>query len=153
MVFSLSFGEYMWWLLLFSADFLTKSRHSLDLVVETVVCFLSFAQICELKLKTADMQKLVQYLTPGFKSNGCNGVKLSKRERKRSRDKSRERNKPSSGSHATDRHLENCTFSSYFHSRHAEDLIVTPFAQVLASLRSVRNNYITLTNISGARER
>jgi len=30
---------------------------------------------------------------------------------------------------------------------HGEDLIVTPFAQILASLRSVRNNYITLTNI------
>ena len=32
-------------------------------------------------------------------------------------------------------------------SRHGEDLIVTPFAQILASLRNVRNNYITLTNI------
>ena len=46
--------------------------------------------------------------------------------------------------------------------RHGEDLIVTPFAQVeskcffqpfdpvlqiLASLRSVRNNYVTLTNV------
>ncbi|KAL8607199.1 hypothetical protein ACOMHN_009593 [Nucella lapillus] len=31
-------------------------------------------------------------------------------------------------------------------ARHAEDLIVTPFAQILASLRSVRNNYVTLTN-------
>ena len=31
--------------------------------------------------------------------------------------------------------------------RHGEDLIVTPFAQILASLRSVRNNYINLTNI------
>jgi cAMP-specific phosphodiesterase 4 len=30
---------------------------------------------------------------------------------------------------------------------HGEDLIVTPFAQILASLRSVRNNYITLTNV------
>jgi len=34
-----------------------------------------------------------------------------------------------------------------FHPGHGEDLIVTPFAQILASLRSVRNNYITLTNI------
>jgi len=106
------------------------------------------------KSKPSGMQKLVQYLTPGFKSsNGCNGVKLSKRERKRSRDKSRDRNKPSSGSHTADRYSENQTFSSYFHSRHAEDLIVTPFAQVLASLRSVRNNYINLTNIPGATER
>merc|ERR1719500_248859 len=30
---------------------------------------------------------------------------------------------------------------------HGEDLIVTPFAQILASLRSVRNNYISLTNV------
>ncbi|XP_060564123.1 cAMP-specific 3',5'-cyclic phosphodiesterase-like, partial [Ruditapes philippinarum] len=40
-----------------------------------------------------------------------------------------------------------------FWQRHAEDLIVTPFAQVLASLRSVRNNYITLTNVQASRER
>lgn len=32
-------------------------------------------------------------------------------------------------------------------NRHGEDLIVTPFAQILASLRSVRNNYICLTSI------
>ena len=32
-------------------------------------------------------------------------------------------------------------------SRHAEDLIVTPFAQILASLRTVRSNYINLTNL------
>ena len=31
--------------------------------------------------------------------------------------------------------------------RPSEDLIVTPFAQILASLRTVRTNYITLTNI------
>ncbi|KAH9517710.1 hypothetical protein DERF_008351 [Dermatophagoides farinae] len=30
---------------------------------------------------------------------------------------------------------------------HAEDLIVTPFAQILASLRNVRNNYIHITNV------
>ncbi|XP_076018291.1 3',5'-cyclic-AMP phosphodiesterase 4B-like isoform X2 [Genypterus blacodes] len=30
---------------------------------------------------------------------------------------------------------------------HTEDLIVTPFAQVLASLRTVRNNFTTLTNV------
>ena len=32
--------------------------------------------------------------------------------------------------------------------RHTEDLIVTPFAQILHSLRSVRNNFIILTNVS-----
>lgn len=42
----------------------------------------------------------------------------------------------------------NTQFSSCFHSRHADDLIVTPFAQILASLRSVRNNYVMLTNTS-----
>lgn len=31
--------------------------------------------------------------------------------------------------------------------RHGEDLIVTPFAQILASLRTVRSNYIHLTNV------
>ncbi|KAJ8305583.1 hypothetical protein KUTeg_016128 [Tegillarca granosa] len=40
-----------------------------------------------------------------------------------------------------------------FWQRHADDLIVTPFAQILASLRSVRNNYITLTNVHVSRER
>jgi len=33
-------------------------------------------------------------------------------------------------------------------ARHGEDLIVTPFAQILASLRSVRNNYIQLNHSS-----
>lgn len=99
------------------------------------------------------MQKLVQYLTPSFKSNGCNVVKLSKRERKRSRDKSRDRKKTGATSTHTERHDEDYSFSDYFHSRHAEDLIVTPFAQVLASLRSVRNNYITLTNVQASRDR
>uniref|UniRef100_A0A8C4SAK4 Phosphodiesterase n=1 Tax=Erpetoichthys calabaricus TaxID=27687 RepID=A0A8C4SAK4_ERPCA len=32
---------------------------------------------------------------------------------------------------------------------HGDDLIVTPFAQVLASLRSVRNNFTVLTNLHG----
>ncbi|XP_066961753.1 3',5'-cyclic-AMP phosphodiesterase isoform X6 [Macrobrachium rosenbergii] len=36
---------------------------------------------------------------------------------------------------------------------HGEDLIVTPFAQILASLRSVRNNYISLTNVPTAKSR
>ena len=35
--------------------------------------------------------------------------------------------------------------SLYF--SHLEDYIVTPFAQILASLRTVRANYIHLTNI------
>ncbi|XP_058381710.1 cAMP-specific 3',5'-cyclic phosphodiesterase 4A isoform X3 [Diceros bicornis minor] len=37
--------------------------------------------------------------------------------------------------------------SSVTSEAHAEDLIVTPFAQVLASLRSVRNNFSLLTNV------
>ncbi|XP_014886498.1 cAMP-specific 3',5'-cyclic phosphodiesterase 4B-like isoform X1 [Poecilia latipinna] len=37
--------------------------------------------------------------------------------------------------------------SSIVGELHSEDLIVTPFAQVLASLRTVRNNFTTLTNI------
>lgn len=32
-------------------------------------------------------------------------------------------------------------------------MIVTPFAQILASLRNVRNNYMRLTNLSGIRGR
>ncbi|KAM9610845.1 3',5'-cyclic-AMP phosphodiesterase 4A isoform 1-T1 [Morphnus guianensis] len=37
--------------------------------------------------------------------------------------------------------------SSIASEAHAEDLIVTPFAQVLASLRSVRSNFSILTNV------
>ncbi|XP_050310606.1 cAMP-specific 3',5'-cyclic phosphodiesterase isoform X3 [Anthonomus grandis grandis] len=36
---------------------------------------------------------------------------------------------------------------------HGEDLIVTPFAQVLASLRSVRNNFQCLTNVPSNKSR
>ncbi|KAI5750515.1 hypothetical protein M8J76_016317 [Diaphorina citri] len=36
---------------------------------------------------------------------------------------------------------------------HGEDLIVTPFAQILASLRSVRNNFLSLTNVPTAKSR
>ncbi|KAL9879867.1 phosphodiesterase dunce isoform 4-T4 [Glossina fuscipes fuscipes] len=36
---------------------------------------------------------------------------------------------------------------------HGEDLIVTPFAQILASLRSVRNNLISLTNVPAPNKR
>ncbi|EFN82301.1 cAMP-specific 3',5'-cyclic phosphodiesterase [Harpegnathos saltator] len=35
----------------------------------------------------------------------------------------------------------------FFDCSHGEDLIVTPFAQILASLRSVRNNFLSLTNV------
>ncbi|XP_078790473.1 3',5'-cyclic-AMP phosphodiesterase 4C isoform X3 [Oryzias latipes] len=34
---------------------------------------------------------------------------------------------------------------NWLSSRHSEDMIVTPFAQVLASLRTVRNNFSTIT--------
>ncbi|XP_019967601.2 3',5'-cyclic-AMP phosphodiesterase 4B-like isoform X1 [Paralichthys olivaceus] len=40
--------------------------------------------------------------------------------------------------------------SSIVGELHGEDLIVTPFAQVLASLRTVRNNFTTLTNVQCA---
>ncbi|XP_045024899.1 cAMP-specific 3',5'-cyclic phosphodiesterase isoform X7 [Daphnia magna] len=43
--------------------------------------------------------------------------------------------------------------SSLASEGHGEDLIVTPFAQILASLRSVRNNYICLTSIPINRSR
>ncbi|XP_060841026.1 cAMP-specific 3',5'-cyclic phosphodiesterase isoform X7 [Rhopalosiphum padi] len=36
---------------------------------------------------------------------------------------------------------------------HGEDLIVTPFAQILASLRSVRNNFLSLTNVPSQKSR
>ncbi|KAI5612537.1 cAMP-specific 3',5'-cyclic phosphodiesterase 4B isoform X1, partial [Silurus asotus] len=39
--------------------------------------------------------------------------------------------------------------SSIMGELHGEDLIVTPFAQVLASLRTVRNNFSVLTNVPG----
>lgn len=38
--------------------------------------------------------------------------------------------------------------SSITSEAHTEDLIVTPFAQVLASLRSVRNNFSILANVT-----
>ncbi|XP_014680940.1 PREDICTED: cAMP-specific 3',5'-cyclic phosphodiesterase, isoforms N/G-like [Priapulus caudatus] len=37
--------------------------------------------------------------------------------------------------------------SSLTSESHGDDLIVTPFAQILASLRSVRNNYVVLANL------
>ncbi|XP_013421124.1 cAMP-specific 3',5'-cyclic phosphodiesterase 4C isoform X4 [Lingula anatina] len=43
--------------------------------------------------------------------------------------------------------------SSLTSELHADDLIVTPFAQILASLRSVRNNYILLTNAPTSKTR
>ncbi|XP_044003357.1 cAMP-specific 3',5'-cyclic phosphodiesterase isoform X4 [Aphidius gifuensis] len=41
--------------------------------------------------------------------------------------------------------IERAIFSDQY--SHGEDLIVTPFAQILASLRSVRNNFLSLTNV------
>ncbi|XP_076637107.1 phosphodiesterase dunce isoform X4 [Colletes latitarsis] len=41
--------------------------------------------------------------------------------------------------------VERAIFTDQF--SHGEELIVTPFAQVLASLRSVRNNFVSLTNV------
>ncbi|CAG0915267.1 unnamed protein product [Notodromas monacha] len=44
---------------------------------------------------------------------------------------------------------ELCSTSWNEVSCHAgDDLIVTPFAQILASLKSVRNNYVCLTNVA-----
>ncbi|KAJ8277922.1 hypothetical protein GJAV_G00081700 [Gymnothorax javanicus] len=43
--------------------------------------------------------------------------------------------------------------SSVASELHGDDLIVTPFAQVLASLRSVRNNFTVLTNVQCASNR
>ena len=42
-------------------------------------------------------------------------------------------------------------FCQHFFFMHGEDLIVTPFAQILASLRSVRTNYVMLTNVPAPR--
>ncbi|XP_066992725.1 3',5'-cyclic-AMP phosphodiesterase, isoforms N/G isoform X2 [Anabrus simplex] len=43
--------------------------------------------------------------------------------------------------------------SSIASESHGEDLIVTPFAQILASLRSVRNNFLSLTNVPTGKSR
>ncbi|RZF42949.1 hypothetical protein LSTR_LSTR004251 [Laodelphax striatellus] len=43
--------------------------------------------------------------------------------------------------------------SSIASESHGEDLIVTPFAQILASLRSVRNNFLSLTNVPTPKSR
>uniref|UniRef100_A0A1B0C6T9 3',5'-cyclic-AMP phosphodiesterase n=1 Tax=Glossina palpalis gambiensis TaxID=67801 RepID=A0A1B0C6T9_9MUSC len=45
------------------------------------------------------------------------------------------------------------TMFSIKSTSHGEDLIVTPFAQILASLRSVRNNLISLTNVPAPNKR
>ncbi|XP_034489533.1 cAMP-specific 3',5'-cyclic phosphodiesterase isoform X8 [Drosophila innubila] len=44
-------------------------------------------------------------------------------------------------------------FSIKSQRSHGEDLIVTPFAQILASLRSVRNNLLSLTNVPASNKR
>ncbi|XP_022246682.1 cAMP-specific 3',5'-cyclic phosphodiesterase, isoforms N/G-like [Limulus polyphemus] len=43
--------------------------------------------------------------------------------------------------------------SSIGSESHGEDLIVTPFAQVLQSLRNIRNNYIRITNVPANKSR
>ncbi|XP_055841920.1 cAMP-specific 3',5'-cyclic phosphodiesterase isoform X2 [Episyrphus balteatus] len=43
--------------------------------------------------------------------------------------------------------------SNLIERSHGEDLIVTPFAQILASLRSVRNNLLSLTNVQATNKR
>ena len=40
----------------------------------------------------------------------------------------------------------NCFSCFYLNSPGSEELIVTPFAQILASLRTIRNNYIQLAS-------
>ncbi|XP_015114697.1 cAMP-specific 3',5'-cyclic phosphodiesterase isoform X5 [Diachasma alloeum] len=47
--------------------------------------------------------------------------------------------------------IERAIFSDQY--SHGEDLIVTPFAQILASLRSVRNNFLSLTNVPTSKSR
>lgn len=100
--------------------------------------------VCKFSLPPAIMQKL-NFLSPLFYKNG---KKCEKRQagRKSSTDNrkgcSEKPDKPKSK-----------TFTFFNSPRHAEDLIVTPFAQILASLRSVRSNYITLTNVPANKER
>ncbi|XP_042896861.1 uncharacterized protein [Parasteatoda tepidariorum] len=48
----------------------------------------------------------------------------------------------------TDVELSPISRHSSIGSEHCEDLIVTPFAQILASLKNVRNNYVCLTDVS-----
>ena len=55
-------------------------------------------------------------------------------------------NYPQNNHHVSHRSMSRASsLSSEF--GHAEDLIVTPFAQILASLRTVRSNYLHLTNL------
>lgn len=96
-------------------------------------------------LRSADMQKL-NFLSPLFHKNGkkCEGRqggrKNSSDNRKGCTDK-------------CEKGPKRKTFTLFNSSRHAEDLIVTPFAQILASLRSVRANYVSLTNVPANKER
>ncbi|KAK3791773.1 hypothetical protein RRG08_028921 [Elysia crispata] len=108
------------------------------------------------------MQKL-NFLSPLFHKNGkkgesgrSGGRKGSTENRKSSTDKSDKGSAfnfgPSSSSSSSSSKRK--AFTLFTSSRHAEDLIVTPFAQILASLRSVRSNYVNLTNVPpGSRER
>ena len=87
------------------------------------------------------MQKL-SFLSPLFGKNGRQS------SRKHSGDKGSSEKASSASSSSSSKRRSR----GLFHCRHAEDLIVTPFAQILASLRSVRQNYVSLTNVSGVRE-
>lgn len=86
------------------------------------------------------MQKL-NFLSPLFGKNGRQS------SRKHSADKASSEKGSSSSSSSSKRRSR-----GLFHCRHADDLIVTPFAQILASLRSVRQNYVSLTNVPSTRE-
>ncbi|GFO10910.1 CAMP-specific 3',5'-cyclic phosphodiesterase [Plakobranchus ocellatus] len=110
------------------------------------------------------MQKL-NFLSPLFHKNGkkgesgkSGGRKSSTDNRKASTDKPEKGpssyfNPSSSSSTLSSSSSKRKTFTMFTSSRHAEDLIVTPFAQILASLRSVRSNYVNLTNVPASRER
>ena len=89
------------------------------------------------------MQKL-SFLSPLFGKNGRQSSRKHSGDKGSSEKASSASSSSSSSSKRRSRGL--------FHCRHAEDLIVTPFAQILASLRSVRQNYVSLTNVSGVRE-
>ena len=91
------------------------------------------------------MQKL-SFLSPLFGKNGRQS------SRKHSGDKGSSEKASSASSSSSSSSSSKRRSRGLFHCRHAEDLIVTPFAQILASLRSVRQNYVSLTNVSGVRE-
>ena len=104
----------------------------------------------------ATMQKL-NFLSPLF--GGKNGRQSSRKHSASSSDKgSGEKGASSTSSGSSSSSSSSWSSRSkrrtrgLFHCRHAEDLIVTPFAQILASLRSVRNNYVSLTNVPSPKD-